>query len=360
MGFTSDVELHLDSLAKRHQIGATTKNELHRNGYLLIRRGIYLPRSCIPPKAPRWQIRQMVTKARALSASLSRRGTPPPVLTLEAALLLHGLNTWTNTSDICFRIDGNHGARRGSTLPPVRVDGVDVGVVGERQLLSAVPRPGVLQVAGGLTESLVTVAVDCARFLHPLPALVAVSSVLAQLSGFDRWHQERVRIRENEARKSMRAQLGLLVGRRGTRRAAFILEAADAGLQTPGEGFMWWLLHCMLPERHACGLVTQLPVEVEGRRYFPDAGLPEHGILFEFDGFGKMPETEKEFLSRQRAIAWAGWTSIRVDQGQLSRPGELVAHLLRELRGCGIDAHHPRGPLWKPLTDELLAPDRRF
>ena len=343
----------------RAQIGRTTESELRKDGYIRIRRGIYLPLSCIPAHAPPWKIRQTVTKARALSVSVKRYNTPSPILTSESALVVHGLNTWTNTADVSYRIASNRGPRTPRTLPPLRVGDVEVCAVSERQLLS-VADTEVLHVSGALTAPLATVALDCARFLHPLPALVAVSSVLARLSEFDRWKPERSRASERAGRESIRAKLAPIAGWRGSRRAALILDAADAGIQTPGEGYLWWLLHCMLPEKHIRDLVTQYPISLEGRHYFPDAALPAHKIIFEFDGFGKMQETEREFLARQRALAWAGWTPIRVDRGQLARPDALVRHLLRELRGCGITAHHPHGPLWRPLTNDLLAPARRF
>ena len=344
----------------RAQLGRMTERELWRDGYLRIRRGIYLPRSCVPEEAPRWQVRQTVTKARAISASLKRYGTAPPILTLESALVLHGMNTWTNTADVAYRIESNHGSRKSRTLPPVSANGVSVCAVTERQLLSTVAHDRLVEVAGVLTAPLDIIAIDCARHLHPLPAMVATSSVLTRLSGFDRWNPERSRALELAARNAIRAELTLVEGRRGSRRAASILDIADAGIQTPGEGYLWLLLHCMLPEESCRDLVTQWPISLDGRYYFPDAALPASLVLFEFDGFGKMRESERDFLSRQRALVRAGWTPVRVDQGQLANTEALVAHLLKELRACGIDAHHPCGPLWKPLTRELLAPERRF
>ncbi|MFT0847841.1 hypothetical protein VR010_08810 [Actinomycetaceae bacterium L2_0104] len=354
------MELHVNDLVTRAQLGRTTEQELRRDGYIRIRRGIYLPRSCVPEDAPRWKIRHTVTKARALSASLKRYGTAPPVLTLESALAVLGMNTWTNTADVSYRIESNRGSRTSRMLPAVKVDGVAVGAVTERQLLGMAPDEKRLRACGVATASLATIALDCARFLHPLSALVAVSSVLTRLSEFDRWKPERSRALERAGRESIRAKLVPIAGWRGSRRAASVVDAADAGLQTPGEGYLWWLLRCMLPEKHLRHLVTQYPISLEGQNYFPDAALPEDKVLFEFDGFGKMQETERAFLARQRALTWAGWTPIRVDQGQLARPEFLIRHLLRELRGCGVAAHYPRGPLWKPLTDDLLAPERRF
>ena len=356
----SRVVLHRDSLLTRAQIGPVGRRELPALGYIRIRRGVYLPEAQLPSDAPRWEIRRAISQARALSVSVARRGTAVPVLSLESALALHGLDTWTNTVDISYRIESNTGRRRLLNLEPIRAAGVDICAVTERQLMSTPPRSNTLRVSGVLTAALGVVALDCARYLHPLAATVAVSSVLRHASGFDPRNLARCRAMESKARDLIRRDLTAISGRRDCRQAAAVVNIADAGIQTPGEGYMWWLLHCMLPEKCLRDLVTQWPIVLEGRRYFPDAALPKKKVLFEFDGFGKIPENEREFLTRQRAFLSAGWTPIRVDQGQLDHPSALIDYLMRELHGCGVAAHYPSGTLWKPLTRALLAPERRF
>ncbi|MFT0847937.1 hypothetical protein VR010_09290 [Actinomycetaceae bacterium L2_0104] len=226
--------------------------------------------------------------------------------------------------------------------------------------MSEVPRSDVVRVNGVHTAPLRVVALDCARFLHPLAAVVAVSSILRHASDFDVRRLPMCRAVEAKARALIKTDIATVSRRRGCRQAVAVLDIADAGLQTPGEGYLWWLLHCMLPGDIRRSLVTQWPIILGGKKYFPDAALPERKILFEFDGFGKITENERDFLSRQRALLAAGWVIIRVDQSQLNDPTALIGYLMRELRSSGVPSHYPSGALWKPLTRGLLDPRRRF
>lgn len=352
--------LHIDNLLTRTQIGPLTESEIEARGYVRIRRGIYLPADCLPENAARWHVRRIVSEARILSATVNRQGLPPPIFTLESALVVHGLSTWTNTVDVSYRLELNRGRRLARTLAPIHTRDVDVPAVRERQLVSAPSSHKTISINGALTGSLEVVALDCGRFLHPLSAVVAVSSILTHASAFDRRNLSQSREAESKVKLILQDGLTTISGLNGCRQAAAVLGIADAGLQTPGEGYLWWLLHCMLPDETRNHLVTQLPVWLEGRWYYPDAALPERKICFEFDGLGKIKENERDFLSRQRAFLRAGWKPIRVDQRQLDSPDALVYYLLSELRKNGIPAHYPCGPLWQPLTLELLDPRRRF
>ncbi len=329
-------------------------------GYVRIRQGIYLPSSYLPQEAPRWKTRRVITEARALSVSLKAQGTPPPVLTMESALILQDVTTWTNTADITYRVHSNRGKRCSRRLAGINVEGVGVCAVAERQLMSKVPRTDTVKVKGVLSAPLDIAALDCARFLHPLPGLVAVSGVLTRFSTFNRWNQPESRAAAEYMRNQILSDLEAVSGRQGTVQAAELVKIADPGLQTPGESYLWWLLHCILPDDLIKDLVTQFPIDLGWNTYFPDAALPQRKICFEFDGYGKIHENEREFLRRQRALQQAGWIPIRIDQGQLDNPDALVAFLLDELRRNAILAHHPRGRLWRPLTRELLSPTRRF
>ncbi len=352
--------VHLNDLVTREQIGRITEDELRLQGYIRIRRGVYLPQELLPLDAPRWKIRRVISEARALSVSVVRKESPPPVLTLESALVICGLNTWVNTADVSYRIEENLGRRGTRDLPAISIGTVDICAVKERQLLSFASRGDTVGVNGVLVAPLEVVALDCARFLHPLPGVVAVSSVLSHLSRFDRRNQSQSRVGEAQVKEAIRRELTQVSGRKGCQQASAILDVADAGIQTPGEGYLWWLLHCMLPEHERCQLITQFHVNAEGRNYYPDAALPHRKIYFEFDGFGKIPENERDFLTRQRALASAGWTPIRIDQRQLGNPRTLIEYLMRELRGCGISVHYPQGISWKPIPYALLAPARRY
>lgn len=352
--------LHIHDLLTRSQIGPLREEEIQARGYLRIRRGIYLPQEFVPANAPRWKARSLVTQARALSLTMARSELSPPILTMESALVVHGLMTWTNTTDITYRVEGNKGSRKLRSLRPVTLGDTYVAPVTERQLVSVPPSDRLLEVGGVLTAQLGLVAVDCARLLHPMSAVVAVSSVLRHASAFNPRQPERCRALEHNERERIAALLEGSVERRRCREAASIIEIADAGIETPGEGYLWWLLHCMLPADVARGLVTQPLIVIEGRRYFPDCALPSRKVSFEFDGRGKIPGNEGDFLTRHLAFLRAGWKPIRVEQRQLDNPQALIAYLLRELRGRGIPAHHPTGPLWKEISHGLLDPVRRY
>lgn len=353
------MELHVNDLLTRPQIGPLREQELRSNGYVRIRRGVYLPESLLPDNAPRWEIRRLVTQARALSISLTKR-TAPPVLSLESALSVRGISAWTNTVDISYRVESHLGQRKPLHLNAVSTRNVDICSVTERPILSDPCHSRAVPVNGVLSAPLDVVALDCARELHPLAAVVAVSAVLAHASKFDRWKQGPCREIEAKARKKINSNVETISGRPGSRQAAAVVNIADAGIQTPGEGYLWWLLHCMLPADIAKGLVTQLPLQVGSATYFPDGALPALKVCFEFDGFGKIKENERDFLIRQRALMSAGWKPIRADQKQLDNPAALISYLLKELHRNDVPAHFPCGTLWKPIPFELLDPQRRY
>ncbi len=349
----------MNDLLTRSQIGPLRERELQANGYLQIRRGVYLPELLLPDNAPRWEIRRLITQARALSISLTRR-TTPPILSLESALAVHGIASWTNSADVTYRVESHLGQRKPIHLPAVSTRDIDVCSVMEQHMFSDPCRPGTVRVNGVLSAPLDVVAVDCARALHPMAAVVAVSSVLARVCNFDRWNQARCRENEAEVQKVLSSNIEAISGKPRSRQASAVVAIANAGIETPGEGYLWWLLHCMLPPDVAKELVTQLPIALGSATYFPDGALPARRVCFEFDGFGKMKENERDFLIRQRALMRAGWKPIRVDQKQLDNPTALVQYLLTELHRNSVPAHAPCGTLWKPIPLELLDPRRRF
>ena len=129
------MELHVNDLLTRPQIGPLREQELRSNGYVRIRRGVYLPESLLPDNAPRWEIRRLVTQARALSISLTKR-TAPSVLSLESALSVRGISAWTNTVDISYRVESHLGQRKPLHLNAVSTRNVDICSVTERPILS--------------------------------------------------------------------------------------------------------------------------------------------------------------------------------------------------------------------------------
>lgn len=206
------------------------------------------------------------------------------------------------------------------------------------------------------------VANDCARYLHPLSAFVAVSQILRNYSHFSRFEMKRSRAAERAVRDHLREEVADLRGYRNIRQAEALINGADAGMESPGEGYLLWITYCIL---HNVGtgnveVRTQYPVQAAGNLYYAGIALPEYRVLLEFDGATKVLAGGAAFLERQRNLQLAGWTVIRVDLRQLEDPGALVEYLVRELRKAGVPGGRPRGPLWKPIPSSLLDAARRF
>lgn len=354
--------VNVHDLLKTQEIGKFSQKELQDQGYIRLRRGIYVPESCFPVKGEPWNYRHFATLVRAASAVVaSQGGAGSIVFTSEVGLKLLGYDTWTNTPDIMLRRYGAATYRPRQQLPAIAVKGIHVPRVGEIQLRSAAPtdkfiRAGGLQIAPGWVAAL-----DCARDLHPMVGLCAVSLFLNGYSSFDRWSQRGPRIKAAKLKGVMLDSLDQMKGYPGTRRAREIIQAADPGIEKPGEGYLWWLLRCLLTHSPSdlAQLVTQFRIEVDGKTYFPDAALPHRKLLFEFDGEGKIRGNEAKFLERQSDLLSAGYQVVRVSSKDLNAPQQLIAKLTREMRRQGVPASPPSGSLWSPLPEEVLDPKRR-
>lgn len=325
-------------------------------------RGVHLPVDSIPDDAPDWQIRRIVAEARALAITLTLGGDNPPVLTCESALMLYGIDTWWNVPDIIYRRRNHPINRIKLAFPQVTVHGV---VVPEARLVE-LTEPSIstacASVAGVLVEPLGMVAIDCARWLHPLPAVVAVSGILRRMSQFDRRIMEQSREAEQKARRSVLERHEMRSGKHGYQRERAVLEAADAGIESPGEGAVLWALHCITHGAGGVDIVTQQPVRTSDRCFYGDLALPEYRAIVEFDGYSKVSGKgqERAFINRQRQILSAGWKMIRVELSELREVVSFIWRLIGELREAGVPVTAPSGPLWKPLNSEFTGTERRF
>ncbi|MFT3943838.1 MAG: hypothetical protein QM705_08450 [Ancrocorticia sp.] len=214
---------------------------------------------------------------------------------------------------------------------------------------------GALQARGLWTASFAQIAVDCARYLHPMPAVVAASTVLRWITLFGT--DAEVSRETSEAR--CREEMVHLVDRlenRGSHQARLVIEAADAGVRSPYQGYLLWLLQCMLQSNVGARveLATQHEIKAFGRNYLAEFAIPSCGVVIELDvdNDGKLRGTE--MIRRHRDMINAGWRVICVGREHLRFPETLIGYLLIELRRCGVRALRPYGGLWRPVSDEIL------
>lgn len=323
----------------------------NRTGMLIpLRRGVYLPASVISNALPRWEVARLLHRARAYATALAL-AHDPPVFTLETALELHGLPTWDRVPRISFRRLGHANSTRSTRLAPITYRQLRLSATRERRIRSVPQVEDHVVVQGVRTAPLVQIAIDCARYLHPLPALVAVSGVLRRLSVFDRRHLDESRKKEAAAKNELLQLAKSMKGASQIRQTRAIIRSADAGVESPGEAAILWLLRCITPSSQ---VETQHRVIVDGKTYFGDVALPAHRLIVEFDGYAKTTSREREFIDRQRHLVQAGWTLIRIEHDQLRDFMGLISYLVRELRRHGVPAGQPQGALWKFLSDDVV------
>ncbi|NOV98509.1 hypothetical protein [Isoptericola halotolerans] len=216
---------------------ATANGDLER-----VRRGAYRP---VGPEQNRHAAaRRLATdRLRAVHRQLRARH----VFSHESAALLWGAPLWRLPQRVHVLVPSSPSSRAAADIVRRR------GVPDEHVVLRALP-----------VTTLRRTVVDCALTLHPLDALVVADWALGRgmdrAAALDLWARPR--------------------RRNGTARARWVLEHADAGAESPWETWVRYLaLRAGLPRPR-----TQLPVEVDGRRYRVDLGWAEEKVLVEFDG----------------------------------------------------------------------------
>lgn len=341
--------------------------------FMRIRRGVYLPAAAISAGAPRWETARKITQARAVSLSVFKSSDFPPVLTAEAALALHDLTSWLETTDIEYLRPGAPWRGNVKKLPAIVCNGTTVAAVAERRVPSSSITETTKEVAGILTPPLWAIGVDSARLLHPMAGVVAMSSVLSRLTDFDMYRQRQSRDREKKLRTKILAYIDSLPPFQMSRQTRKIVEIADSGMDTPGEGYVLWLLHCIVRDAEngyfatgsgtagATHIFTQFEIRANGSRYFADMAIPAHRVIIEFDGGEKVSTRhgQYEFLKRQDDLRMAGWSMIRINIFQLKDPLGLADNLRVQLRDCGVPVVPLSGLLWKKIPQYLLSEERR-
>lgn len=339
-------------------------------------RGYYLPQSLVEEGAPPWVIQRVFSEARALARADSLGVSNPGVVTMEAALLMWGLNTWSATPDIHYWRQVQTRARA-STMPPAVVRQVMIPEVNSHELT------GVRLLGGGAKGSpndvdplngthghsvrgvqavgLGEAALDLTRFAHPLVAYYGVSNVLRHLTQYSLWQRNQSDARVFDVRSRLLERANLLDGRKKDVTLA-LLKSADPGVASPGEAQLLWLLHILLrdnshPNTH---FESQHEVIIDGRQYFIDVAFPEIRLALEFDGLGKMRRegAETDFRRRHADLSRAGW-KLRHYPSEIARdPMELARLLTRDLTQMGLVIKPLGGPLWEHVSQDMMMAGR--
>lgn len=332
-----------------------TPRAITENQLIKIRRGSYLSASSIPQNPSPRQVGNIVTIARALAVAHAMDENSRPEFTLETALILHGLKPWASAPDLTYRRRGSNSRRSPLAMSPVECSGITVSGVTERQLVSPTGDDGAIRTGELWTASFAQIAIDCARYLHPMPAVVAASTVLRWLTLFSSNAEEPRGTNEARRREEMLHMVDGLENR-GSHQARLVIEAADAGIKSPHHGYLLWLLHCMLQSNTGARveLVTQHEIKAFGRNYFADFAIPSCGVAIELDIDNDGKQRGTEMIQRHRDMINAGWRIICVGREHLRFPETLIGYLAIELRRCGVRALRPYGGLWRPIPDEIL------
>lgn len=248
----------------------------------------------------------------ARAAAVHARLTSEHVLSHTTAAMLWDLPVWRTPRTTHVRQATRRSARN------------DSGVSRHH----GIPGPDRRAVRHGLpVTDLATTVLDCIRTLPPLDGLVVLDAALR--NGLDP--------------DDVDVPLTALRGARGAARARAVLDAGDAGAESPGESATRWALLWQGFPRPT----TQLPIRTRTGSYRGDLGWPEARVLLEYDGRVKYTDREVLVAEKRRhdAIVEAGWRVLRVTREDLRDVAGLAARVHRVLR--------------VPLTPRaLLAPAR--
>lgn len=305
----------------------------------------------------------LVAEARVRAVThLLRRGSPL-CFTGESALVALGLEPWWNNPDVMLRRERPVGTH--PTLNSVRLGKHTVSAVLARETRSSPGDAAMTRASGLPIAPPQLIAADLGRMLHPLQAFHDCSVLLRHLSGFDRFSLAESRARERIWRDVLLEFLGRIGRSRGVRRARAVVMAADAGLESPGESAVSWLLNCVLADTRQ--LSSQHPVQAAGTTVFIDLAIPDHQVAVEVTGRGKFGassdsahEVAERFVSRQQALTDSGWRFLNITYDQALRPLTLASYLLSSLGRYGVPVREPSGPLWELPSPMLFDRSRRF
>jgi|GEM_PF-5497629 len=338
-----------------------------RQGNVAIARGRYLPQDLFPEELTEIELKQIITKARM--AALTSLTTAPAgtwIFTGQCALLFHGLPTWFSCPDLTmWRADGQIVPHR-TSFPSTQVR--DVIVPSAKRIVKVGRRLGMKVVgrSGVQTVNLLEAATDVARYEHPLIGMFAMCAVYRYLSGMD---LSSVATTDAMAEvTALKASLGRMLttyqNHRGSRIASSLSEIADPNVAGPGEAFIYWILVCVLHGSPDFDLLQpKYETQIGEKQYSLDFAFPTLKLAFEFTDWPRdevSQQSHLNFLHTQNALSVEGWRVIYLTSLDMDDLDGTVRMVTTALSKAGAHPHAPSGPLWKPLSPELLDVDRRF
>ena len=257
-------------------------------------RGVYLPTAEHVPR----------DVALAWIVAVDERLRAEHCFSHESAALVWGLPLWRLPSAVHVRTETHGGS------------GSDRSV---RRHHAATPSELMTQVNGLPVTCLALTALDCARTLPPLDALVVLDAALR--AGLD--HDEFLTL------------LDTLPERRGTRRARLLLRHADGGAESPQEtASRFHLLRAGAPTP-----TTQVQVGTPEGTYWVDLGIGPWRLLVEYDGRDKYTSPDVVYAEKHRQDAITAATRCEMLRVTTVRGFDrLVTDAL---------AHAPAG--WRPI-----------
>ncbi|WP_161923813.1 hypothetical protein [Actinomyces sp. 432] len=308
------------TLIRRSIVGRNLLESEVRSGQLTqIRRDAYIH---LPPDAAAWE-RQ--TAMHAVMLETVRTDELSGVVVLESAVLMHGGNTWHAPDALHLAVPFHvHGLRRPPTRrDPTRPPSRDLSPLDRRRALASralhrhhfqIPDTDVITIDGIRVTGLERTIEDCARYLQPDAALVAVDSLMAIATGaltpptdtkqpgyrtINRpWDRAAEINREaSMLRTRIMDRLSRRRGERGVRRARAVIEAATPWSQSPYETELRRI--CL-----ANGLTAptpQMPLHTETTTFFADLGWQSLRRAAEVDGLIKLRHDPDAVRARQAA-----------------------------------------------------------
>ena len=273
---------------------------LRSGEWVRVRRGAYLPAETVPQvgsSAPQDQRRMHLARAAAVSA----QGRSTVTISHDSAALVLGAFVWRCPSRVHV------------TQPTSASSTRAADIIRHKGLL----RSDETTVRAGIqVTSPVRTLVDCLTTMPALSGLVVADSILAL--GVDR--------ADGADALAERGSCN------GIRVARLVLDAADAGSESPGEThlrFLVWASGLPRPE-------TQVRVSTHLGDYWADLGWERWRVLLEYDGMVKYQAQRDGAPSdalfrekrRQDAIVEAGYRMVRVTKYDLRSPERIIRRVL--------------------------------
>lgn len=358
------------SRAERIQLERLREN---RPGLTLVKiaPGIYLDTTDIRPDTKPWELRKLVTIARAFAVKMHFSPDHPVMFTGETAGVIQGLDTWWNNPNIAFRADVRR--RRKRSLPKVKIGGITVPAVYAYHVTGGVEAKfeDCSNVGGLLVAAPQVMIADAARREHPLQAFVLACSILRQLSKFSTRQAQRARREANRYRQEWLQLAATIEGKRACRVFQHILNGMEAGIDSPLESAALWAIKCLIPQRKRGSVTTQELVHTPiGSHYFVDLAFPELKAGLETDGRGKYGNDAEQVdayaanhTNRHQNITDAGWTLRHVTSKEIGMPNMvMIMHGHLQMLGVLPKNQEPRptSPLYRAASPELHQRRRRF